>query len=432
MERPIYLNELIRKQHNGMVKVITGIRRCGKSYLLFELFCKNLKKQNVSDDHIITMAMDDIEYKEYRTPEKLYYYIKERILDDKMHYVLLDEVQLVENFEEVLNSLLRRKNVDIYVTGSNAKFLSKDIITEFRGRGDQVHVYPLSFSEFWEYYQQKHSGMVFPMHFPIPNESADINSAWQEYITYGGMPGQVVIENSQDKSNYLKNLFDETYIRDIIDRNNVRNKAELEELVDIVASDIGSLTNPLKIANTFKSEKKVSVHQETIKNFLDYFEDAFLVSKAKRYDIKGKKYINTPMKYYFTDVGLRNARLNFRQIEETHLMENVIFNELLIRGYNVDVGVVDHSYTDDNKQKKQKKLEVDFVCNQNSNRLYIQSALSIPDKTKMEQEQSSLIKIRDSFRKIIIVKEGISHYNEDGIYIMNLFDFLLNKNEVGL
>lgn len=432
MERPIYLNELIRKQHNGMVKVITGVRRCGKSYLLFNLFYGHLKKQNISDDHIITMAMDDIENKEYRTPEKLYYYIKERILDDEMYYVLLDEVQLVINFEEVLNSLLKRKNVDIYVTGSNAKFLSKDIITEFRGRGDQVHVYPLSFSEFWEYYRQKHSGIVFPMSFPVSNGLADINSAWQEYITFGGMPGQVMIDNVQDKSNYLKTLFDETYIRDIIDRNNVRNKAEIEELIDIIASDIGSLTNPLKIANTFKTEKKVSVHQETIKNFLDYFEDAFLVSKAKRYDIKGKKYINTPMKFYFTDVGLRNARLNFRQIEETHLMENVIYNELLIRGYNVDVGVVDHYYTDEDNQRRQKKLEVDFVCNQGSNRLYIQSALSIPDKSKMEQEQSSLIKIRDSFRKIIIVKEGISHNSENGIYIMNLFDFLLNKNETGL
>jgi predicted AAA+ superfamily ATPase len=338
----------------------------------------------------------------------------------------------VINFEEVLNSLLKRRNVDIYVTGSNAKFLSKDIITEFRGRGDQVHVYPLSFSEFWEYYRQKHSGIVFPMSFPNPNGLADINSAWQEYITFGGMPGQVTMDNVQDKSNYLKSLFDETYIRDIIDRNNVRNKAEIEELIDIVASDIGSLTNPLKIANTFKTEKKESVHQETIKNFLDYFEDAFLVSKAKRYDIKGKKYINTPMKYYFTDVGLRNARLNFRQIEETHLMENVIYNELLIRGYNVDVGVVDHYYTDEDNQRRQKKLEVDFVCNQGSNRIYIQSALSIPDKSKMEQEQSSLIKIRDSFRKIIIVKEGISHNSENGIYIMNLFDFLLSKNEAGL
>ena len=378
------------------------------------------------------MAMDDIENKEYRTPEKLYYYIKERILDDEIYYVLLDEVQLVINFEEVLNSLLKRKNVDIYVTGSNAKFLSKDIITEFRGRGDQVHVYPLSFSEFWEYYRQKHSGISFPMSFPVSNGLAEIYSAWQEYITFGGMPGQVTMDNVQDKSNYLKTLFDETYIRDIIDRNNVRNKAEIEELIDIIASDIGSLTNPLKIANTFKTEKKVSVHQETIKNFLDYFEDAFLVSKAKRYDIKGKKYINTPMKYYFTDVGLRNARLNFRQIEETHLMENVIYNELLIRGYNVDVGVVDHYYTDEDNQRRQKKLEVDFVCNQGSNRLYIQSALSIPDKSKMEQEQSSLIKIRDSFRKIIIVKEGISHNSENGIYIMNLFDFLLSKNEAGL
>lgn len=432
MDRPIYLNELIRKQHNGMVKVITGIRRCGKSYLLFNLFYDYLRQQNIDDDHIISMAMDDIENKTYRTPENLYYHIKERILDNRMYYVLLDEVQLVENFEEVLNSLIKRENVDVYVTGSNAKFLSKDIITEFRGRGDQIHVYPLSFSEFWENCRAKHSGIVFPMHFPVSGEFADINSAWQEYITYGGMPGLVAMDNAQDKSNYLKSLFDETYIRDIVDRNKVRNESEMQELLDIIASDIGSLTNPLKIANTFMSEKKVSVHQETIKKYLDYFEDSFLISKAKRYDIKGRKYINTPVKYYFSDVGLRNARLNFRQIEETHLMENIIYNELLLRGYNVDVGVVDQYYTDDDNKRKQKKLEVDFVCNQSSNRLYIQSALSIPDKNKMEQEQTSLIRIKDSFRKIIIVKDGVSHFNEEGIYIMNLFDFLLNKNEAGI
>jgi hypothetical protein len=431
MDRPIYLDELIRKQHNGMVKIVTGVRRCGKSYLLFNLFYHYLKQQSIDDDHIISMAMDDIEYKAYRNPEKLYYYIKEKILDNGMYYVLLDEVQLVENFEEVLNSLLKKKNVDVYVTGSNARFLSKDIITEFRGRGDQVHVYPLSFSEFWEYYRNKHtSGVAFPISGPFHFETADISSAWQEYITYGGMPGQVTIENVQDKSNYLKNLFNETYFKDIVDRNKVRNEAEMEDLMNLVASDIGSLTNPLKIANTFKSEKKVSVHQETIKNFLNYYEDAFLISKAKRYDIKGKKYINTPVKYYFTDVGLRNALLNFRQIEETHLMENIIYNELLIRGYNVDVGVVDHYYTDDNDQRRQKKLEVDFVCNRGSNRIYIQSALSIPDKNKMEQEQASIIKIKDSFRKIIIVKDGISHYNEEGVFIMNLFDFLLKNNEI--
>ena len=430
MDRPLYLNELIRKQHNGMVKVITGVRRCGKSYLLFNLFYNYLKQQGINDDHTISMAMDDIEYKAFRNPEKLYYYIKERILDNGMYYILLDEVQLVENFEEVLNSLLKKQNVDVYVTGSNARFLSKDIITEFRGRGDQVHVYPLSFSEFWEFYRQKHGGTVYPMSFPFHSELADMNVAWQEYITYGGMPGQVTIENEQDKSNYLKNLFDETYFKDIVDRNKIRNEAEMEELMEIVASDIGSLTNPLKISNTFKSEKKVSVHQETIKNYLDYFEDAFLLSKAKRYDIKGKKYINTPMKFYFTDVGLRNALLNFRQIEETHLMENIIYNELLIRGYNVDVGVVNQYYTDDNNQRRQKKLEVDFVCNRGSNRIYIQSALSIPDKKKMDQEQASIVRIKDSFRKVIIVKDGISHNNEEGIYIMNLFDFLLKTNEI--
>ena len=292
MDRPHYLNELLRKRHNGMVKVITGVRRAGKSYLLFELFYNYLKNIGISEDHIITMALDDI-----------------------------------EGFEEGLNSLIRRNNVDVYVTGSNAKFLSRDIITEFRGRGDQVHVYPFSFSEFWDHYRGLHAGTEFPVQFPLHFDRADINMAWQEYITYGGMPGQIAISNLQDKANYLKQLFDETYFRDIIDRNNVRNEAELEELMDIIASSIGSLTNPRKLANTFKSEKNITVHQDTIKNYLDYFEESFLISRSKRFDIKGKKYINTPMKYYFTDVGLRNARLNFRQIEETHLMENIIYNE---------------------------------------------------------------------------------------------------------
>ena len=425
MDRPHYLNELIRKRHNGMVKVITGVRRAGKSYLLFELFYNYLKNIGISEDHIITMALDDIEHRAERSAETLYSYIKERIVDKELYYVLLDEVQLVEGFEEVLNSLIRRNNVDVYVTGSNAKFLSRDIITEFRGRGDQVHVYPFSFSEFWDHYRGLHAGTEFPVQFPLHFDRADINMAWQEYITYGGMPGQIAISNLQDKANYLKQLFDETYFRDIIDRNNVRNEAELEELMDIIASSIGSLTNPRKLANTFKSEKNITVHQDTIKNYLDYFEESFLISRSKRFDIKGKKYINTPMKYYFTDVGLRNARLNFRQIEETHLMENIIYNELLIRGYNVDVGVVDHSFVDDNKQRKLKQLEVDFVCNQGSNRLYIQSALSIPSKEKLEQEQASLVSIKDFFRKIIIVKDGLTHYNDEGILIWNLFDFLL-------
>ena len=429
MDRPHYLNELIRKRHNGMIKVITGVRRSGKSYLLFELFYNYLKNTGIPEDHIITMALDDIEHRAERSAETLYSYIKERIVDKELYYVFLDEVQLVEGFEEVLNSLIRRNNVDVYVTGSNAKFLSRDIITEFRGRGDQVHVYPFSFSEFWNHYRELHAGTEFPVQYPLHFDRADINMAWQEYITYGGMPGQIAISNLQDKANYLKQLFDETYFRDIIDRNNVRNEAELEELMDIIASSIGSLTNPRKLANTFKSEKNITVHQDTIKNYLDYFEESFLISRSKRFDIKGKKYINTPMKYYFTDVGLRNARLNFRQIEETHLMENIIYNELLIRGYNVDVGVVDHSFVDDNKQRKLKQLEVDFVCNQGSNRLYIQSALSIPSKEKLEQEQASLVSIKDFFRKIIIVKDGLTHYNDEGILIWNLFDFLLeNEN----
>jgi predicted AAA+ superfamily ATPase len=411
MERNIYLNKLIRRKHNKMIKVITGIRRCGKSYLLFELFKNHLLQEGVEKNHIIAIALDDRMNKKYRNPDELCSYVHEQITDEKMYYVLLDEVQMVDEFEDVLNSFLHIENVDTYVTGSNAKFLSKDIITEFRGRGDQVHLYPLSFSEFMQVY---------------PN---DIYQGWQDYAMYGGMPKLIGMEEPADKIAYLKGIFSETYMKDILEKNDVRNQGELEELLDYLASAIGGLTNPKKLADTFKSVKNVSIHQETIKTYLDYFEDSFLIQKANRYDVKGKKYISTPAKYYFTDMGLRNTRLNFRQFEETHIMENIIYNELLIRGYNVDVGVVEYNYYEDNK-KKQKKLEVDFVCNQGSKRIYIQSALSLPTIEKEEQEQKSLSKINDSFKKIIIVKDGPTHYNESGILILNLFEFLMDQDSI--
>jgi predicted AAA+ superfamily ATPase len=411
MERNIYLNKLIRRKHNKMIKVITGIRRCGKSYLLFELFKNHLLQEGVEKNHIIAIALDDRMNKKYRNPDELCSYVHEQITDEKMYYVLLDEVQMVDEFEDVLNSFLHIENVDTYVTGSNAKFLSKDIITEFRGRGDQVHLYPLSFSEFMQVY---------------PN---DIHQGWQDYAMYGGMPKLIGMEEPADKIAYLKGIFSETYMKDILERNDVRNQGELEELLDYLASAIGGLTNPKKLADTFKSVKNVSVHQETIKTYLDYFEDSFLIQKADRYDVKGKKYISTPAKYYFTDVGLRNTRLNFRQFEEPHIMENIIYNELIIRGYNVDVGVVEYNYYEDNK-RKQKKLEVDFVCNQGSKRIYIQSALSLPTTEKEEQEQQSLGKINDSFKKIIIVKDGPTHYNENGIFILNLFEFLMDQDSI--
>lgn len=412
MKRDYYLDKLIRKKHNGQIKVITGIRRSGKSYLLFEIFYKYLLNEGISDDHIIKIALDDRMNKKYRNPDYLCEYVHEYIKDDNMYYVLLDEVQFVPEFEDVLNSFLHIKNADTYVTGSNAKFLSKDIITEFRGRGDQVHIYPLSFAEFMQ-------------------ERTDYpRDAWNEYTVYGGLPKLLEIKEEEDKIEYLKSIFKETYIVDILERNNVRNPEELEELLDFLASDIGGFTNPKKLSDTFKTLKNVSMHPDTIKNYLEYLEDAFLISKAKRFDIKGKKYINTPMKYYFSDVGLRNARLNFRQYEETHIMENVIYNELCMRGYNVDVGIVEYTQYLENNKKKQSQLEVDFVCNMGSKRIYIQSAYDMPDMKKEKQEQKSLVNINDSFKKVIVTKEIKTHYNEDGILILNLFDFLLYSDSL--
>ena len=413
IRRDIYLNKLISKKHNGLIKVITGIRRCGKSYLLFNLFKEYLVNEGVNENHIIEIAFDSFENKKYRDPEVLFPYLMEKIADNEMYYVLLDEVQMLDDFESVLNSLGRKKNVDVYVTGSNAKFLSKDIITEFRGRGDEVHMYPLTYSEFMSVYD------------------GDKQEGWRDYVLFGGIPLVLGFETADQKSDFLKSLFEETYISDITGRNNIRNKAGLEELLNILSSAIGSLTNPSKLSATFKSVKNKTISKDTIIKYIDYLKDSFLIDSAIRYDIKGKKYINTPSKYYFTDLGLRNARLNFRQVEETHAMENVIFNELKVRGYNVDVGVVVMNEVDKNGKKIRKQLEVDFVCNKGSKRFYIQSAYALPDKEKMEQEQRSLVNIGDGFKKIIITKDAVAPlYNEEGILVMSVYDFLLNPDSM--
>ncbi|MBQ8668058.1 MAG: ATP-binding protein [Lachnospiraceae bacterium] len=413
IRRDIYLNKLISKKHNGLIKVVTGMRRCGKSYLLFNLFKEYLVNEGVNENHIIEIAFDSFENRKYRDPEVLFPYLMEKIADNAMYYVLLDEVQMLDDFESVLNSLGRKKNVDVYVTGSNAKFLSKDIITEFRGRGDEVHMYPLTYSEFMSVYD------------------GDKQEGWRDYVLFGGIPIVLGFETADQKSDFLKSLFEETYISDITGRNNIRNKAELEELLNILSSAIGALTNPSKLSATFKSVKNKTISKETIIKYIDYLKDSFLIDSAIRYDIKGKKYINTPSKYYFTDLGLRNARLNFRQVEETHAMENIIFNELKVRGYNVDVGVVVMNEVDKNGKKTRKQLEVDFVCNKGSKRFYIQSAYALPDKEKMEQEQRSLVNTGDGFKKIIITKDAVAPlYNDEGILVMSVYDFLLNPDSM--
>ena len=413
IRRDIYLNKLISKKHNGLIKVVTGMRRCGKSYLLFNLFKEYLVNEGVNENHIIEIAFDSFENRKYRDPEVLFPYLMEKIADNEMYYVLLDEVQMLDDFESVLNSLGRKKNVDVYVTGSNAKFLSKDIITEFRGRGVEVHMYPLTYSEFMSVYD------------------GDKQEGWRDYVLFGGIPLVLGFETADQKSDFLKSLFEETYISDITGRNNIRNKAELEELLNILSSAIGSLTNPSKLSATFKSVKNKTISKETIIKYIDYLKDSFLIDSAMRYDIKGKKYINTPSKYYFTDLGLRNARLNFRQVEETHAMENIIFNELKVRGYNVDVGVVVMNEVDKNGKKIRKQLEVDFVCNKGSKRFYIQSAYALPDKEKMEQEQRSLVNTGDGFKKIIITKDAVAPlYNDEGILVMSVYDFLLNPDSM--
>lgn len=413
IRRDIYLNKLISKKHNGLIKVVTGMRRCGKSYLLFNLFKEYLVNEGINENHIIEIAFDSFENRKYRDPEVLFPYLMEKIADKEMYYVLLDEVQMLDDFESVLNSLGRKKNVDVYVTGSNAKFLSKDIITEFRGRGDEVHMYPLTYSEFMSVYD------------------GDKQEGWRDYVLFGGIPLVLGFETADQKSDFLKSLFEETYISDITGRNNIRNKAELEELLNILSSAIGSLTNPSKLSATFKSVKNKTISKDTIIKYIDYLKDSFLIDSAIRYDIKGKKYINTPSKYYFTDLGLRNARLNFRQVEETHAMENIVFNELKVRGYNVDVGVVVMNEVDKNGKKIRKQLEVDFVCNKGSKRFYIQSAYALSDKEKMEQEQRSLVNTGDGFKKIIITKDAVAPlYNDEGILVMSVYDFLLNPDSM--
>ncbi|MFO3714412.1 ATP-binding protein [Oribacterium sp. P9] len=413
IKRDRYLNTLISKEHNGLIKVITGMRRCGKSYLLFTLFKEHLLSEGVAEDHIIEIAFDAFENRKYRDPDVLYPYLKEQIKDDAMYYVLLDEIQLLGEFESILNSLIRMKNVDVYVTGSNARFLSKDVITEFRGRGDEVHMHPLSFAEFMSVYQgTKQDG-------------------WNEYMLYGGIPLVLEFTTPDQKIAFLKSLFEETYISDIVGRHHIRNKAELEDLLNILSSAIGSLTNPEKLSATFQTVKKKKISTSTLRRYIDYLCDSFLIDSAIRYDVKGKKYIDTPVKYYFTDMGLRNARLNFRQIEETHSMENIIFNELKMRGFNVDVGVIVQYETNGKGNGTRKQLEIDFVCNQGSKRYYIQSAYAIPDQAKMEQEQRSLMLTGDFFKRLIITKDTPApYYNESGVLIMSVYDFLLNQNSL--
>ncbi len=410
--RDLYLKRLIERRENGLIKVITGIRRCGKSFLLFKLYYQYLLESGVDAARIITIPLDDEEYEELQESKKLGSYVRQQITDDGMWYIFLDEVQLCKGFEAVLNGLNRKENVDIYVTGSNSRFLSTDVLTEFRGRGDEVRVYPLSFSEYLSAYD------------------GDKYEAWRDYYTYGGLPLILSRKTDELKSRYLINLCEELYLKDIEERNHLRGDNVMPILVNILASAVGSLTNPSKLAKTFGSSG-ISVSDKTLGLYIGYLLDAFFISKAERYDIKGKKYIASPYKYYFTDIGLRNARLNFRQQEENHIMENIIYNELLIRGYNVDVGVVECVARDQNGRNIRKRLEVDFVCNQGSQRYYIQSAFAIPDQEKMHQEQNSLVRIGDSFKKIIVVKDHIKPWrNEEGILVMGIMDFLLNQDSL--
>lgn len=411
IKRDFYLQELLQSRHNGMIKVITGLRRSGKSYLLFNLFADVLVHEGVADNHIIKINLEDRRNSELRDPDNLLHHIDSLLVDDQMYYILLDEVQMVREFEDVLNSYLSVKNADVYVTGSNAKFLSKDIITEFRGRGWGVHVHPLSFEE----YMSVHS-------------TSDMTRALMDYMQYGGLPKVALMQDENEKKTYLQDLLLHTYLRDIKERNGILLDSDLEELIDVIASNIGSLTNPLKIQNTFKSVKQSSITQDTIKKYLDYMQDAFLIEKAVRYDIKGRKYIDTPAKYYFEDLGLRNARLNFRQIEQTHLMENLIYNELRLRGYSVDVGQVTMYIRNEEGKTERKQLEVDFVCNKGYDRVYIQSALNLDGDSKEEQELASLKHINDNFQKVVIVGGMQPTYrNNDGILVLNIFDFLQNK-----
>ena len=415
IKRDIYLDRLIRREKNGLIKIVTGVRRCGKSYLLFKLFHNYLLDKGVKEDHLIEIALDDRGNKELRDPDNMLNYAKERIVDRDTYYIILDEVQLLAEFEDVLNSFMHIRNADVYVTGSNSKFLSSDLVTEFRGRGDEIRIYPLSFREYCSVYQG----------------SAD--EAWDDYFTYGGLPLILSRETAEEKAEYLMSLFQKVYLSDIIDRHKVRNQEELDELVDILASAVGSLTNPLKLANTFKSVKKKTISDKTLKKYMDYLMDAFLVSKAVRYDIKGRKYIGSPAKFYFEDVGLRNARLNFRQMEENHIMENIIYNELRIRGYHVDVGLVEQFGKNSENKTTKKQLEVDFVVTRGSEKFYIQSAFAMNTEGKQEQEERPLNAIGDSFKKIIVVRDNIKvRRNDMGIVTIGIRNFLLDENSLNL
>lgn len=413
IHRDKYLKRLILSQGNGLIKIITGIRRCGKSYLLFKLFVNHLKEQGIDDEHIIRIDLEDFRNANLHEPMALINYIDSKIKDAGQYYVLLDEVQYVKKFEHVLNSYLKIENVDVYVTGSNSKFLSSDIATEFRGRGDEIHLNPLSFSEFYS------------------AKGGEYFAAWQEYITYGGLPQIFTLADEQKKEDYLKNVFQTVYLRDLLERNSILKSDEFSELVSIMASSIGSPCNATKLSNTFKTVSHKELTSTTISNYLGYMEDAYLIERSFRYDIKGKKYINSLSKYYFSDIGVRNAILGFRQQEETHIMENIIYNELRSRGFSVDVGVIESRSKNDAEEWVRRQLEVDFVVNRGSKRYYIQSAFMIPDKEKMQQESASLKLIRDAFKKIIIVRDYVKPwYTEDGILIIGLFDFLLNPESI--
>ena len=411
IRRDRYLERLIAHKGNGRVKIVTGIRRCGKSYLLFQLFKRHLIEAGVKPTHIIEIQLEDRSNKELRDPDACLAFIKKQIKDRKPYYLLIDEVQLMGEFEDVLNSCLHIQNLDTFVTGSNSKFLSKDIITEFRGRGDEMYLRPLGFREFWTTCEDK-----------------PFNEVWTEYVTYGGLPYCVLLPSREEKAEYLKRLFDEVFLRDIIERNRVQNDAQMESLLNVISSAVGSLTNPRKLEDTFASSGKGKLSANTIKQYLDYLCDAFMVEQAERYDIKGKRYISTPYKYYFTDTGLRNARLNFRQLEETHLMENVMYNELCLRGYSVDVGVVEINERQEDGKYVRKQIEVDFVCNKADERVYVQSAFSIPTTEKRLQEERPLVNVGDGFRKVVVTKDNvIRHNDENGILIMSLQEFLMDE-----
>lgn len=415
ISRNNYLNDLKSRMNNGLIKVITGLRRSGKSYLLFEIFKSYLIENNISESHIIEISLDQRKNKKYRDPDTILDFIESSILDDDTYYVFLDEVQMLDDFEEVLNSMLHIKNLDIYVTGSNSKFLSKDIITEFRGRGDEIHIYPLTFKEFMQVYDgDKYEGL-------------------SEYMVYGGLPLVATMKTDEQKSKYLENLFEETYLKDIKERYKIEKAQEMDDLIKVLASSVGSLSNPSKIADTFKSSLKSDISMNTIKNYITYLEESFLINEANRYDVKGRKYIGTPLKYYFEDIGLRNAKLGFRQIEETHLMENIIYNELRARGFVVDVGMVETKEKNKDGGFEKKRLEVDFIANKGSQKYYIQSAYSLPTEKKIKQEKNSLLNINDSFKKIIIVKDVIKPKRDDnGIVSISLYDFLLDDNSLSL